>query len=446
MKIPNYIIENKKWILRRENRKKFIKNIEKIKYKKQNKTAIICLFYSSWDNIKKLSKYIYQENFHDNFDLIIINNSSYKNPNFEKELENNNIIILSPIANLWTDGWYAFGLEYCIENNYEYVFLVEDDVTFLDLWIFSEIYKNMNKNTLWFLTPLINFNKLHSRYVQIACYPIDFIKKCGVIDPRFFTRGWDGEWSQRIEKTIKKYWYTKSIINKKHYHPYLKKNNRNPWRIYFSWRNIFRNIKKTDIFQTEIIFFMYIRTWFSKLLLEKYWIYLNSLYYAIRDFLLNKRNLSISLKRMNILSKSQQSVIKNTQELIINLNNISEYTKDLFVLSWLWIRWFTDYDLKKIQWKNRLSNFRKKWMIIPNINCPLYPIAILTKKIITINEFDIIKDTANISIIKVDFKRKYLKIIISFLLTIIVYIFILIPINIKFFVLWIKSLLNKIKS
>lgn len=440
MKFPDYILENEQWALRWKNWNDFLKGEEKIRYKKQNKTAIICLFYSSLDNIKLLSEYISKEKYRDGFDLIIINNSPIKDTNFGKELHNNNIIILSPVANLWTDWWYWLWLEYVIKYNYDYVFIVEDDVIILDEQAFSDIYKAMNNKSVWFIYPRINEEWIHSRYVQFACYPIGFLKICGTIDPRFFTRWWDGERSFRIEETIEKLWYKKTIINKKHIHPYLKKNNRNAWWIYFGWRNMLWTAKRSKkiLPKTFITLFMYIWQWFSKLLFEKSKSVLIALFYAIKDFLFAQRKLELSLERMFILSKLKTPLPSHIKEVEVDLRKLYSYTKDLYVVDG-----FSSYDENIIQWSKKIVNLLKHWIVVPNINSPLYSILVLSKKIIIINEFKFNENIVNIYVLDNNFKMQSIKSIFSLLVTIITFwiVFILIFIKIIYYIIhW--SLLN----
>jgi GT2 family glycosyltransferase len=91
-------------------------------------------------------------------------------------------------------------MEYIINNGYEYFFIVEDDVIFCEHNVFDDMIKNANENTLTFINNCKNTwesqnptNKGQSWRVQTAGYPVHFIKKVGVIDPRYFFRGEDLE-------------------------------------------------------------------------------------------------------------------------------------------------------------------------------------------------------------------------------------------------------------
>gem|GEM_PF-5575175 len=91
-------------------------------------------------------------------------------------------------------------MEYIIDNNYDYFFIVEDDVIFLENNTFSDMIQYADKKTLTFIhnckntrSSLHSKDKGKSRRVQVAGYPVNFIKKIGIIDPRYFFRGEDLE-------------------------------------------------------------------------------------------------------------------------------------------------------------------------------------------------------------------------------------------------------------
>jgi septum formation inhibitor-activating ATPase MinD len=86
--------------MRWKNRKDFLKKEEKIRYERKNKTAIVCIFFKSTENIHILSEYISKEENSEEFDFVIIDNSQGIEMNFAKELKNNNIIVVTTTANL----------------------------------------------------------------------------------------------------------------------------------------------------------------------------------------------------------------------------------------------------------------------------------------------------------------------------------------------------------
>lgn len=440
MTLPEYILEHEEWYMRWKNRKDFLDKEEKIRHTAKNKTAIVCIFFNSASNMRILAEYISREEDHKAFDLIIINNSQNIKYDFAQELDTQNMIILSPITNLWTDWWLSLWLEYVIDRWYDYVFLAEDDVVFLDDQAFSSVYRKMDKKTLWFLSSVINYPQpnWHSCSYQFTCYPIDFLKKWWTIDPRFFTRWWEGEWEPRMGKTIHTYWYKKVIIDKRHFHPYLKKNNRSSRWIYFSRRNALRSTKSIKKLSATniLIFFMYIWSWYTKLFMKKSWNDLKALYLAVKDFLFAPKIIYLSLHRITQLRTSGTNTHKAEKELTIPIDTISDYTHGLYIMwkpssSWVGISWFTNQDIKRLEWSSTVSAFFKQWIIIPNINSPVYPIALLSKKIVTIDELNVCNNTADISVFYNTGKLRIIKVIIALLLWIITFTLTMILVLIK---------------
>lgn len=435
---PNYQVSNHHWALRWETRESFLKEEKKIRNKNKNTTAIICLYYSSLYNIKLLFDYIAKEKNSQNFDLILIDNSPLQTTDFAKEVSNDNLIVLSPLTNLGTDWWYALGVEYCIKNWYEYLFLLEDDVIFLENNVFSVMDEAKDKNSIIFLSDPINTIDDwlgHSRYVQIVLYPIAIFQKIWIMDPRQFTRGWELPFIMNIEKYVKLWQYNTKIIKKDHFHPYLKKNNRSAWWIYFVRRNRFENIKYNWWFYSNIAFLAYIRMCFSQILLEGCFIGWIALWKAIYDFLYWGYTLWKSLKRMGELAKLKRPQITDTTNTIIWAQDLADITSWCFIFKNCWTNYFTSMDTKYFHGTTKFSAFWKKWIIIPNTRWPLYSIAMLAPKIIAVNENNILDATYDISIIKpkVNCIWRYVSIILALWIASIIWILLLIPINLKIF-------------
>jgi hypothetical protein len=91
-------------------------------------------------------------------------------------------------------------MEYCIDQAYQYFTMIEDDIILLDTDTFSDTYKFRLDKSILFINACINTGGNHSWYVQYACYPIEFIKQVGIIDPRYFFRSEDLERKIRIER------------------------------------------------------------------------------------------------------------------------------------------------------------------------------------------------------------------------------------------------------
>ena len=379
-----YKITNIQWCIRWENRKDFLNNEYVIRRKKYNKIAVICLFYSSFNNIKRIYTYIESEKKSEDFDLILVNNS-WKNQNFEHELQNNNIVILTPISNLWTDWGYSLWMEYCIDKWYKYLFLIEDDVTIFDNNAFSDVMNKMDEDSVWFITPRVNDNNWpedHSWHVQFACYPISFLKKSGILDPRFFTRWWDGLWVPQVEKTIRDNWYKKVIVKKKHFHPYLKKWNWSAWRTYFAWRNLF--YRNQNWISNYIKLFLYILNWICKFVINHSLSFLKWLFLWIYDYMRNCRELDVSLSRMSYLWKYKIKTPSKNQDQIctkdIILDKIYEYSK------WYFAIWLTQQDENMLKTSKKIWSIFSKGIIVPNVNSIVYSLSLIVKNNLILNE------------------------------------------------------------
>lgn len=116
--------------------------------------------------------------------------------------------------------------------------MLEDDVDLYDDdTISATIDAIEHDKQVLFINAPVNTDGDHSRYVQYACYPTSLLGQAGIIDPRFYFRAEDLEWRVRVENAIKTYHYTKTIVERNYFHPYLKGANNSGSRIYFSLRN-----------------------------------------------------------------------------------------------------------------------------------------------------------------------------------------------------------------
>ncbi len=399
MNIINYKIINQYSNIRRENRKDFV---ESIQWKKQNKIAILSIHFNNTDNTKKLLKYLKSER-KQSFDIIIIENST-QTDEIKKLKEyckkENNITIIHPKKNIGSAWWYALGMEYIISQEYEYLFIVEDDVIFLDDNIFSDMIQQANEKTLTFINNCKNtressqpITKGKSRRVQIAWYPVNFIEKTWIIDPRYFFRWEDLEWGSRIKKWMIKFWYKNEIVDKNYLHPYLKSVNGNYTWFYFSIRNQLLSVEKNlkNNYQFFVVLFFYLWTAISKLFMEKDNLILKSFIDALFDFL--KHNFSRNNNRKKIEcfinnKKEQQSEWMDKLE----LSNIS---KNLYSCAKiLWITWI---DRENIKYSKKIESLWGNGILISSSSTVFYPISLLAKKVICINEFDLVENKIAIS-------------------------------------------------
>lgn len=396
----DYKIKNQYSNIRRENRKDFV---ESIKWKKRENTAILSIHFNNFQNTKNLLDYLSKE-INQNFDIVLIENSTKENEE-NKLLEycswKENVSIIKPINNLWSAWWYALGMEYIIDQKYDYFFLVEDDVIFLDENIFSDMVWKSDDETLTFVNNCQNTrdakdkeNKWKSRRVQIAWYPVNFIEKIWIIDPRYFFRWEDLEWWSRIEKWIIKFWYKTEIVDKNYLHPYLKSVNGNYTWFYFSIRNQLLSVEKNlkNNYQFFIVLFFYLWTAISKNFIEKDNLILKSFIDAFSDFL--KHNFSWD----NNINKIEWFINNNSKEEKkewLDKLEISNISKDFY--SSAKILWITWVDRENIKYSKNIKNLWKNGLLISSSSTVFYTISLLAKKVVCINEFDLIGNKVSVS-------------------------------------------------
>lgn len=396
----DYKIKNPYSNIRRDNRKDFVKNI---KWRKRKNTAILSIHFNNFGNTKKLLDYLSKDT-NQNFDIILIENST-KEEEGNKLLEycywKEGVSIINPINNLWSAWWYALGMEYIIDQKYDYFFLVEDDVIFLDENIFSDMIWKSDPMTLTFINNCQNTRKSaktdkkwKSRRVQTAGYPVNFIEKIWIIDPRYFFRWEDLEWWSRIEKWIIEFWYKTEIVDKNYLHPYLKSVNGNYNWFYFSIRNQLLSLEKElkHNYQFFVVLFFYLWTAVTKFLVKKDNLILRSFVDAISDFL--KHNYSWENNKykiewfINNKNKEEKKEWMDKSE----LSNISKslYSSDKILL----ITWV---DREGIKYSSSIKDLWKNWFLISSSSTVFYPISLLAKKVVCINEFDLVNDKVSVS-------------------------------------------------
>ncbi len=375
------IIINNRLNLRRSNRKGFI---EKIEWSKKSNFCILILLYNNVNNVQWMINYLNSESKRDNIDLIIVDNSINQQYDYLDSCLCN-MTYLRPTKNLWSAWGYAIGMEYIIEQWYEYFTMLEDDIILIDWEVFSETYSHCAKNQLIFMNACINAWWEQSWYVQYACYPVSFIEKVWIIDPRYFFRSEDLERKIRIEQWIQMYNYHKFILNKNHYHPYLKRVNGSASWSYFSIRNQFLMFQKHLSFETcYVLFTLYFYIWNSlvRTVIFLQYQYINAWYYAILDFICWCDSFNNHL-RLRQLSESYTIGKWSTK---IRLSDFLDFERHSSLI--FGTRMFSKVDNEK------LSNLMKPyWSIFFNgvligwWTTVVLPLFLISPKIISIDEF-----------------------------------------------------------
>lgn len=210
--------------------------------------------------------------------LLVINNGSTDGT--KKYLDDNKIPSIH-CSNLGSAGGWSKGINYALENNYKYIWMMDDDgfpnINSLELLqsnisndhacLSSLILDKNNKNTLAIPLPILNkrlnpiifkfkrklkktsdFSKLNKFYDYVnffngALISIKHIKKIGNINLNFFVYGEEVDYFHRLRKVGK----VQTLTNSFHFHPNIAK----PWsriKIYYYLKNsIYLNYKYYDL-------------------------------------------------------------------------------------------------------------------------------------------------------------------------------------------------------
>ncbi|MDD3302624.1 MAG: hypothetical protein PHN31_03635 [Candidatus Gracilibacteria bacterium] len=428
--MSNYKLQNSKGFLRWQNFRVFLKKIHSFGTI-TNSCVIMTINYNNSQNIINLLTYLSNESRKDDIDLLVIENSTSvlekkKLIDYIKDNKISNITILETIENLGSAGAYALGLEYIFSNNsFEKVFIYEDDVLLLEKNTFSEMLNLSNNNNLVYINGPINTGCGKSWLVQIGLYGVDFLKKVGVPNPTYFTRSEDLDLKERFELIIKKYGYKEVVINKNYFHPYLKKYNGQVWWIYFSIRNhLYTNFKWLKIGSITYFINLFLYFWYglSKLFIEKNGLILKSFFYAVIDYILGNYTFENNKKKLNFFKKISIDYPGNAIDSEYSLTQLNNITKNIYLIS---NSLLAKSDRQKIKFSTKLNSFFKNGCLIGGYFSPIYPIFMLSKCIISINEYDYINNKYLISTISN--KPKYIEVFFSFLIALLLFITILFP-------------------
>jgi hypothetical protein len=444
----NFIVTNEFSNIRWINYSYFIENIEKISNSNNSNNSIFTLTHSNFDNIIRIIKQIWDNIKDINIDYVIvyslINQKEINNfQNYLKENWFTKIILIKTIDNLWSAWGYALWLEYIIEENYQNIIFLEDDVEVLDKDSISEILKNIDKKTI--VHTLCNNHKesdwslTKSWHIQFTWYPVDFFKLVWNHDPRYFWRSDDLDFWERIEKIIKNYNYKRIKLNKLHYHPNYKSWTLKMWFIYMVLRNHLFTCSKywiRRLLEYLPIVFMYI--WSSVLQLINN-LYFLSIYATLRwiiDFIFINKTF---IYNQNIIKSKWASEINNLKKykvIEIKTEELSNKLKNIYQTYWL----YGNDAVLNLNLKNLFLNIFKFWNLTNNYYWPTYPINLLWPKTFIIENIDYYKKICKLIEINNGYLiKRYLNLILSFSITILIMIIFTPLILIKFLIITLKK-------
>ena len=379
------------YVIRWKNWNNFVENIS---WKKNKDTALLTIHFNNLKNIKYLIDYEQDAD----IDFVVIENSTKNDEKLKLkqyiEQKRQNITLISPISNIWSAWWYALWMEYIMDCDYDYFYIVEDDVIFLEDGVINELLKIKKDNTLTFINNCKNTwsskdpsDKWHSWWVQVAWYPTSFVKKIWIIDPRYFFRWEDLERWYKIENWIKQYCYKVEVLDRNYVHPYLKPINKNYAFVYFSIRNQLFSLKKNWSYFKWILFtiFFYLYSWFSKIITELDSELLKSVLLWVKDFLKMNYSFKSNLKNIwNFINKNENSWRKYN---ILELKNIIRNCYwNKYIMQ---ITWYNNEQIPKYS-----INILKilYWIIVSSNSTALSFFTLLSKHVVNVESISIKND------------------------------------------------------
>lgn len=395
---------SRKYYTRRENRKDFVKEIDG---QKKNRIAIVSIHFNNFKNIKNLLDYLVSEK-DQIFDIVLIENST-KETEIDQLKEyikwSKNITRIVPKSNVGSAGWYSLWMEYILNSWYEYFFLVEDDVEFQEKNVFSDMIEKSGAKTFTFIHNCMNTrsslnprDKWRSNHIQITWYPIWFLEKMGVMDPRYFFRWEDLEWEIRLKYWIRKYWFATHILNHNYIHPYLKSVNGNTKRFYFSIRNQLMTLKRHTWAYSKFFvnLFLYLYTGITKMIIENDKGILLAFSRALVDFFSNRYSFAYNTKQITSFIVKRQQVTTSewiSPDILKPITAKMYGNAKILVISW------ADRE-GKLSFSKNISAIFRYWMVISSSSTVFYPLTVVAPKIVCIEEFDLHKPLVNVSMYK----------------------------------------------
>ncbi len=205
------------------------------------KIAAVVVTYNRKDLLKENIEALLRQSYIDLLDIVIIDNASTDGTGdlFQKYQTNERVIYLNTGDNLGGAGGFQYGIRYAAEEEYDYVWVMDDDciptATALEefiemdkrlngdygflsskvLWKNGEVCKmNIQRKTLWRnvrnwendLVPIIM-----ASFVSLFI-PIKNVKKFGLPIKEFFIWTDDWEYTRRISLKEKCYLVNKSVV------------------------------------------------------------------------------------------------------------------------------------------------------------------------------------------------------------------------------------------
>lgn len=305
--------------VRFENWEDFLE--ERIEFPKKSNNILLFVTYNLVSEAKILLNYLDTQE--SEFDILVIDNHSENK--FWDDLKSNNqrFNLIRTSDNIGGSGGYAIALEWCIQREYEYILVTEDDAFPGQPNLVDEMFRNASQNS--YITVKYKNEECNSFSFHFTIYPLRLIKQIGVPDPTFFMIQDDLEFLKRqkignkqlgiSENNLNKFWYT---------HPTYKAK-KNIWTEYFDARNgLFVDEEYSGFIRQLFNLSIKIPYCWSRVLYDFNFSSLRSIHYAIFDYFFNKKSYNLNRKRRIQIQNFELSLLQMT-----NPSNLRSYDEVL---------------------------------------------------------------------------------------------------------------------
>ncbi len=403
----------------------FVDKKNSILNKKENNVCILFVCCKSFKSFIWCLDYLKKES-NQNFDILVVDNSTNnENINLFHDVWKNNkkISILKPINNIGWSWWFSIGMEYSIQQRYEYLILFEDDIIPIDDDIISNTIKSSKLNYIIFNKNIFLKDGLP---FHLNCYPVEFLREYWVVDPRMFLTYDDVQFAWNINRAIRSWKYKKTNSTKSYYHPMIKKNSQKCRNIYLSTRNSLMkciSVESITNIKEFALWFLMLFYWFSKWLVENCRSVLYSYLIWLFDFFIWWFWYNHTQNRLNKLFSYTISIPQNVwvNVDVLTISEIEKLTINKLDLYWK-LAWGNDY-FWNLKCSSRWIDWIKHWFVIAWFLNSLYPFFVLSNNVIFLEKYDFLVGKYEVSYYKSLFNKfNYFKLILSLLLSIVLYI------------------------
>lgn len=293
--------------VRFENWENFLE--ERIEFPQKSKNILVFVTYNLVREAKILLNYLDTQE--SEFDILVIDNHSEIKCWDDLKFNNKHFNLIRTSDNLGGSGGYAIALEWCIQREYEYILVTEDDAFPGQPNLVDEMFRNASPNS--YVTVRYKNEECNSFSFHFTIYPLRLIQKIGVPDPTFFMIQDDLEFLKRqkignkkleiFENNLSQLWYT---------HPTYKAK-KNIWTEYFDARNgLFVDEEYSGFIRQLVNLSIKIPYCWSRVLYDFNFSSLRSIHYAIFDYFFNKKSYNLNRKRRIQIQNFELSLLQMT--------------------------------------------------------------------------------------------------------------------------------------